>query len=227
MPVAISFHAKYGISLPEASKKMKINLMYEFRSDKDSAFLMYNTFNNKTTPLQAIRIPLPPTLKKRDTISPFSFMRIEADIPKGANNCIIQFKTQTGIVSLGRCDIEIDGKKIEAYTYDQAPPFSSSELKQIEKKSSNSLKINNQVKVLGIGESIHGSRAFVEQTAKIVKEKITNEGFNTLFLEIPPLLGHHINQYIRGEISNIESVMSLTTQSYNNSYFIDLLNFMR
>lgn len=226
MEIALSFLAQYGTPLPEQCKKMKINLKYEYQTFKDSVFLMHILFNNKTTLLHSINITLEPTFSFKDTILPFSNKEIEVDIPYGANNCIIQLKTAIGVVALGSCDITIDGKKIEKYIYDQTPPFSSLELQKIKKELSDSLEINNQSQILGIGESLHGSLEFTEQASNIVKEKITNGGYNALYLEVPPLLGYHINQFVQGQDTILECVLEkLTTR--NNSYFLDLLNFTK
>lgn len=224
---AVFFHAQYGIPLPKSCKRMKINLKYEYRTINHSEFLMNIAFNNKTTLLKSINIPLEPTFSEEDIILPFSNKKIKVNIPFGANNCVVQLMTNMGMVALDRCDIEIDGKKIEAYTYNQAPPFSSSELKQIEKELSGTLQINDQVKILGIGESLHCSLELIEQATNIVKEKITNGDYRKIFLEVSPMLGYRINQYVQGESTNMESITNMSKNSYNNSYFIDLIKFIK
>jgi len=227
LAVAMHFQAFYEMPLPKNAKRMNLILEYEYRPFDDSIFSMTLNFNDRTSTLSSITIPLKPKFYHGISIIPLSIEKICAKIPSGANNFGIKLEANKGEIILGQCTIEIDSKSIEDYTYDQSVPLSVEELHQIERELSYSFVANDKAKIIGVGESLHGSCELIEQAVKIVKEKITLSNFEILFIEASPIIGYCLNQYVHSERSDLKCLTEMEKNTYNNSHFIDLINFIR
>jgi erythromycin esterase-like protein len=120
------------------------------------------------------------------------------------------------ILFLNRFEIKINCKNIEDYIYNHQHPFAEEELKRISGKTADSISIDGKVKVVGIGETVHGCTAFSRQEGEIVKHLIKN-GFNRIGLETTPLLGMQINDYVNGRPVDLDSILAQGIFNYLNN----------
>src|SRR5690606_35810948 len=79
-------------------------------------------------------------------------------------------------------------------------------------------------KITGIGESLHGSKEFIQQATIVIKEIISTNNNYFLLLEASPLIGFQVNEYVQGESTDLTHLMSMEKNGYNCNWFIDLLN---
>ena len=231
LPIAADFFACYTFPLLKNIKKLKIGLVYGFLSYQNTDLSFSVIFNNKTALLKEKKIILEPTFSFNDKNSILKLKEIELNIPKLSNNFIIKIetkgKTGTGMVTLGNCDIELDDRKLQDQIIDQSSTFSISQIKKIKKNVSKRLRFNKPAKILGIGESLHGSKEFEKQSISIIKKSIKNN-YNILALEASPVFAYKVNQYVHGQLVDINSVMEeMKHNGYNTSSFIALLNFIK
>ena len=118
-------------------------------------------------------------------------------------------------IAVNRIGIKIDKNPLGKYIYSHSIPFTEEEIKSISLKASDSLIIDDDVKIIGIGESSHGSRTFNQQETEIIKYLIP-KGFNVIGLEMAITEGIKINDYIKGRRDDIEDI--LNPGSDPNSY---------
>jgi erythromycin esterase-like protein len=228
-----NFHTQKRISLPDQSKRMTIRLQYEFYPHKNLSELFLETvFNERTLLLQQSCFTLPITSKpyeNKDTL--VKVEEFNLDIPAGANNAILRIKTndEKGIsfVALNRCDILIDGKPLNTYAYDHTSPFSEHEIQQIRARTADTLIIPDNVRLIGIGETVYGCRDFNEQSSSIIKSRIMNGQVRFFGFDVSFLDGYRINEYIHGKTDDIEKTLSDAGDVFNNPANADLFRFMR
>ncbi len=215
------------IVLPETARKLELSLVYDFRPVESHRTLQLELqFFDKNSQIKSIIKALPATAliggtesSKNDDL--YSTTRYRCKIPKGANNLHIALYTfdRDSIpsvtaplgtadgsrilnhamvsLSLNKIGIAINNKPLEAYIFDHQSPFSTQEIDTIAKHISPKLLVDPKVKILAIGESIHGSQTFNDQASLIVKELIS-KGFNRIGMEISILHGIQTNHYIQG-----------------------------
>jgi hypothetical protein len=226
------FHAQKRIPLPDQSKQMTIRLQYESCFYQKIELFVEIVFNNRTSLLQQNRFALPATFQiaaKED--SSVTVKEFNLNIPSMANNAILRIKSEEKegllIVALNRCDILIDGNPLDSYTYDQTLPFSQDEVQQIRAHISDTLIIPDNVRLIGIGETVHGCRNFHEQCSNIIKNQIMSGQIRFVGFEANFLDGYHINEYIHGKRDDIEKILSEAGGTFDNQANAALFRFMR
>jgi erythromycin esterase len=233
-PAAYYFLAEYRMPLPEKAKRMEITLEYgahqldfpvsEYDADVDSGLFFQTLFFNKTTLLKSKTVPLEETYSRDDGQARLKKKKIRIRVPSSADNIVMKLKIGMGTVLLSSCRIQIDGKDIEQYAYDQTLPFSSSELKEIQAKLSSRPEIPDRARITGIGESLHGSKEFTRQAVSIIKGKIADGGNYVLLLEASPLLGFQINQYVHQKEKTLPAeLVTMEKNGYNIGCFTEFL----
>lgn len=231
LPFAVNFHAQYNLPLPGSIKKINLDLVYGFLSYNEGSFYCNVIFNNHTMKLRGAKIPLSPTTKFGGKNWKLALKEIELDVPKEADNFIIQLKSGessvAGSVVLGSLDLRLDGKDISDYGFNQNHAFSSKELRKIKSKTSKKLSISNSTRVLGIGESLHGNKEFQEQNYIITKENILKNDFKTLLIEASPVFAYRFNRYVHGDESALKDLTTVKSNVFSNSIFIKLLDFIK
>ncbi|MDR1121362.1 MAG: erythromycin esterase family protein [Dysgonamonadaceae bacterium] len=226
------FHAQKRISLPDQSKQMTIRLQYEFCFYQEAELLVEIVFNDRTSLLQQNSFALPATFQiatKEDL--PVTVKEFNLNIPAGANNAILRIKSEKKnglvIVELNRCDILIDGNPLNSYTYNQTLPFSQDEVQQIRTHISDTLIVPDNVRLIGIGETVHGCRNFREQCSNIIRNQIMSGQVRFVGFEATFLDGYRINEYIHGRRDDIGKILSEAGGTFDNQANAALFRFMR
>lgn len=135
----------------------------------------------------------------------------------------------TGLVALylNKFGFKVDGKPLETYVYDHSIPFEEKEITTLSSQISDQLELDDSIRIIGIGESIHGSGTFYRQTKKIVKE-LVDRGFTTIGLELPITDGMLLNDYVHGTGDNIDTLLHNREVSfYANTEMKEMFDFLR
>ena len=131
-------------------------------------------------------------------------------------------------LALNKFEFKVNGKPLEEYAYDNKIPFTKQEIEEIQSKVNDSLKVNADVRIVGIGESIHGNSAFYNQENIIIKQLIA-KGFTVIGFETSVIAGIKLNDYITGRNNDIDSILSSNSylNFYNNPATKELFDYLR
>jgi len=245
------------IHLPENGKRLEINITYEYQPSQNEkeAFLEVVFFNKNKIEKKYTEI-IPSTMRSGDDEEKIekksvTIAKYKYGIPRFANNVQATIRTHDKnkieqqyrqneldsgenmlkrmvYFTLKEFGFKIDGKPLEEFIYDNSIPFSKREIDEIHSKISDSLKINSNVKIVGIGESIHGNKAFYNHLNEIIKQLIT-EGFTVLGFEMSIIDGIKLNDYITGRNIDLDSILSknYSYYVYNNQATKELFEYLR
>jgi len=111
-------------------------------------------------------------------------------------------------------------KQIQEQTISFDKPIDSVSIADFKK-----LKINNEIKVFGLGEANHGTREFQLLKWKLAEYLISENGLNTIMIEFPYSHGLLLSDYVKGK--NNSGLKILTDQKnseYKNEEFVDFIN---
>jgi erythromycin esterase-like protein len=227
-------HVRKLVFLPDRSKQITVHLQYEYCPYKASELFFEIKFNKCTSLLQQKRFTLPATFQIDNKLGYDSLITVHEfnlNIPTQADNAILCIKSEESAglsqLALSRCEIEIDGNPLESYTYDQTLSLLEEEILQIKKQISDTLMIPDNIRLIGIGESVHGCLGFAQKQSEIIKNLILHNHIQFFGFEISFLQAYHINEYIHGKKDNIEEILLKAGGSFNNSENINLFQFMR
>ena len=148
---------------------------------------------------------------------------------KNMNDSILAYESRLAYLALNKFEIKIDKKPLEEYIYNHKSPFTQKELDKISLTTNDSLIIDDNVRIVGIGESVHGSATFESQGKEIIKQLIA-KGFNMIGFETSIINGIKINDYIKGGSIDIEDILApetITFTFYNNTNKKELYEYLR
>jgi len=245
------------ICLPENGNKLEVEIIYEYAPYPNVTDLFLETgFYNKNTIKKEYTERISSTMdlvhgqntksikKENITIAKYQY-----EIPKNANNVQVALytydkkaveclysKDSISIAEVGGAYLalktfgfKVNGKPLEEYAYDHKIPFTKQETDNIRSNVNDSLKINDDARIVGIGESIHGNSAFYNQANELIKQLIA-EGFTLIGFETPITAGIKLNDYITGRNNdNIDTILSKnnTLNFYNNSVTKELFDYLK
>jgi hypothetical protein len=245
------------IILPDKSKNTEISLSYHYETyPRDTEMTLKVIFFAGNTEIKEYIEKIPSTIglyvkgkEVREDEIPVATFKYR--IPQGANNLNVALHTyndriiqdistvsnmpdsilhaEIGIahLSLHKFGIKIDGKPLETYSFNHESPFTKKEIREISSKTNDSLIVGNDVRIVGIGESVHGSGTFLEQDMEIIKQLI-NQGFNVIGIETSITNGIRINDYIKGNRSDIKDILNCGRFNfYNNKTTKELFDYLR
>jgi len=245
-------HIPRRICLPENGNKLEIEIVYEYAPYPNITNLFLETvFYNKNTVEKEYIERISPTMKIGDKSKKknITTAKYKYQIPDRANNVLAIlytydknaverlyvkdsiYTTETGVayLALKKFGFKVNGKPLEEYAYDHKIPFTKQEVDNIRSNVDDSLKINDNARIVGLGESIHGNSAFYKETNELIKQLIA-EGFTLIGLETPITDGIRLNDYITGRNNdNIDSILSKnnTLNFYNNSVTKELFDYLK
>lgn len=242
------------IQLPDKGNRLELEIIYEYAPfPNETDLLLEVIFLNKNTIIEEYIEKLPPTTKigDPDKRKDISIAKYNYQIPKNANNVqttiytynkrIYDYLTQNpsdsitletsgaAYLALKKFGFKVNGKPLEEYIYDHKIPFTKQEIDEVQSKVNDNLKIDTNVRIFGIGESIHGNRAFNIHRNEIVKQLI-DEGFTVIGFEYPISLGIQLNDYITGSDSNIDTILTSHNWAFNytdNPETKEFFNYLR
>jgi hypothetical protein len=254
----ILLDASKRIILPDKRKKTEISIAYLYQPyPLDMEMTLKVIFLAGNTVIKEYIDKIPSTTKfdangkpiRKEDILPIATFKHR--IPKGANNMnvalytyndqitqdistisniqdsILSAKSGAAYLALHKFGVKIDGKPLETYSFNHKSPFTKKEINEISSKTSDSLIVGKDVRIFGIGESAHGSRTFLEQDTEIIKQLI-NQGFNMIGFEMPITYGIIINDYIKGNRSDIEDLLNNGKFGFcNNKTTKELFDYLR
>lgn len=102
-----------------------------------------------------------------------------------------------------RLDLLVDSVPIEKIETDSVMRISRAKYEEFQKNISDNLAIMKKWKIIGIGESIQGSATFRENTRSIIHRAILEDNIELVLLEINPVSGHKINQYVTHKVDTL------------------------
>lgn len=79
---------------------------------------------------------------------------------------------------------------------------------KIELKFSDFDKLFSQAKIIGAGESTHGTAEFTETRLSLFKHLVENQGYTIFFLEADFSACQRVNRYIQGEEDSVQQALS-------------------
>ncbi|HKK74573.1 MAG TPA: erythromycin esterase family protein [Saprospiraceae bacterium] len=88
-------------------------------------------------------------------------------------------------------------------------------------------KIGPSNKIIGLGESTHGTKEFTLIRAEIVKNLITNHNYKVFVLEAEYMICAKINDYVKTGKGNPESSLKNLTWPWVHKDFLDLIHWIR
>jgi erythromycin esterase-like protein len=126
-----------------------------------------------------------------------------------------------------KISINIDDRPIQELCSTHLKSFNFANKSELNKLVSDTLKLPLSASIIGIGESMHGSKTLNLESYKMILSAIRSNQMDVLLLEISPIYGVMLNRYITN-IDNSLAFDSIYNVGYlSNEYFIDLLNEIR
>ncbi|MDR2038510.1 MAG: erythromycin esterase family protein [Bacteroidales bacterium] len=244
------YSSKRRIILPNSGNKLKIKFIYEYQPDpgSDAEMNFRLIFFTNNIVLKEFIGKVRPTIEAGSNVKAeknnISTETYTYKIPPGANNIEVSFYSYdqeeikdlnysfnrnsdlvgAAYFALNRFDVSIDKKPLEKYIYNHEIPYSKAQIFEISKENSDSLIIDNDVRILGIGESVHGSGTFLVQSSSIIKKLIT-DGYDIVGFEASITDGIKLNDYIKGRRNDIKDILGNGVFNfYNDSVMIELFN---
>ncbi len=137
----------------------------------------------------------------------------------------IENKENASLFAIENLDLTIDQIQIQEIRGDSVMSVSDNEYSQFQKNISEKLNIRKEWKIIGIGESIHGSKTLWDNFNTIIRHAIRNNAISLLLLEIDPTTGYQINQYTSGETDSIN--LTLGGGYFNTEQWYDFFSHIR
>lgn len=131
-----------------------------------------------------------------------------------------------------KISINIDDIPIQELYSTHFKSFNFTNKSEIDKLVSDTFKLPLSASIIGIGESMHGSKTLNLESYKMILSAIRSNQMDVLLLEISPIFGVMLNRYI----TNIDDSLAFDRLAFDsfynvgylsNEYFIDLLNEIR
>jgi len=129
-----------------------------------------------------------------ETLKDYSF---EQELNPKTESIVIEIENKGEITfAIERLDLLVDGVPIEQTKGDSMMRISRTKYDQFQNNVSDKLALKKDWKIIGIGESIHGSSTFRENFNSIIRHAIQKGDIELLLLEAKPMDGYEINQYV-------------------------------
>ena len=235
------------VMLPRNVKNLTIEIVYEYEPRLDGFATFEVTFYQKNTEVYKYYEKLEPSKDNYLTKT------CKYKIPKQADNFRINLYTYDkktisenlypinpdiinhpldsiagfAYFSLNKIDISIDRKPIQDYDFDHSIPFAQKDISSISLNIEDELNLDSETRIISLGESVHGSRTFLEQENKIIKSLIEKD-FTLIGFETPITIGVRLDEYIKGRRNDIDSILySDHFNFYNNFYTKELFKYLR
>jgi hypothetical protein len=236
-PVVADFYLFNQLPIPPKSKNIKIEcsgafLLYNsedskwYNKDWDDIWLTLTQLNGTRTVRQdSLRLI---SVKHNDSIPDGPEMEtnvLTTEVDKRATQMSINIiYPPTLIFELQSCDIMVDDRDIRRYKFDNGLTISQKKQKAFRRSISDSLNLP-PVKLLAIGESLHGVKEFYTNRLDVIKQQVNRGVCKLIMAELPVIEGLEINQYIHGnrDMEHIHSIFG----TFMSEEFEATLTFLR
>lgn len=126
-------------------------------------------------------------------------------IDPDTQSIIIELENSSpGTYVIEKMDILVDSIPIEQTCGDSVMSISRTMYKQFQKCISDKLGLKKEWKIIGIGETIHGSSIFNKNFNSIIRHAIKRNDINLLLLETSPEDGYQINRYVTNQSDSLK-----------------------
>lgn len=121
--------------------------------------------------------------------------------------------------------VQVDGVDVADVACGVNKPLSPVEKKNLKKNTSNAFPLKQQPRILGIGESVHGSKQLITEQYRLIRQLIVERRLDLLLLECSQPVGERLNGYVTGNSATLGGTDDLGL--YANQCFFELLAYMR
>ncbi len=215
------FSVQHHFLIPKSSKRLQIRLVG-----------MFDYLDKKTSPVKLlVRKYVRGTITNIDSVmllksDMLRVWQLEFPLPKECTDINIQILSK-GVASyaLDSMEIKIDGIRISDIVINKDPKPSHKDKKDITRHLSYDFPYRTNPMILGIGESVHGSKTLNSYFNQSVFDAIKQNQLDILMLEVPVYMGDIFNRYVTAVVDTFE-----LSEGYNllaNQELSDLLQGLR
>ncbi len=219
--LAAHFSLQHLFSLPARSKELRIRLTG-----------MFDYPNGITSPVfLVVRQYVRGLLSAKDSLNLLRTNSLHAWervclLPDNCSDLDISIESQgIALYLLDSMVIHVDGVDAADLEFDKAKKPTLSEMADLKRNRTNGLHFYKQPRILGVGESVHGSKQLNSEQLRLIRQLIRENRLDVLLIECSQPVGDRLNRYVTGLSDSIGGVSDLGL--YANRAFVDLLRFMR
>lgn len=114
-----------------------------------------------------------------------------------------------------KMDIKIDGISIQDIEFEKTSTNSKKGKNGLLSLVSDTINIPNSATIVGIGESIHGSKTLNQERNNLVLNAIRNRQLDVLLLEVQAFVGIILNRYV----TYVDDTLDIEIDNTNTGYF--------
>ena len=219
--LAQHFSLQHLFVIPSASKKLSIQLTarFDYPDGANSPVFLVVRKYVKGVVVATASVNLPKTNKLYTWSSDFSLPGLCSDI-----DVSIESRAPASYL-LDSMVVRVDGIDVADLACDEIEPLSATEKKNLRKLTSNAFPLKQQPRILGIGESVHGSKQLITEQYRLIRQLIDERRLDVLLLECSQPVGERLNRYVAGTSATLGGTDDLGL--YDNPGFLELLAYMR